>query len=370
MMFSTDNTGDSAMLDRVPAFGTIAYDDVVRFHGHSCPGLAYGWRMTVTALAALRIRERARDEELVAIVENDACGVDALQYLTGCTFGKGNLIFRDWGKMAFTLIRRDMGAAVRVRVKTGGPVREMAREEQTRWILTGPEEEIVDCEAVTPIIPDAAAGMPSVICVRCGERTMETRTVTSEKGPLCRPCAIECMPGILLEKRMKPEQIIRILDMKPLAGEGGLFAEVYRSEKTIAVGGCPDGESGSRNLMTSIYYILTPGQISRMHRVASDEIFHLLAGGPVRMVRLDERSGSGDSVVLGLDMDAGERPMVVVRAGTWQGMELLPGAAFALFGCTVAPGFDPADFELGCRDSLIAGWPSFACIIDRLMRAC
>jgi len=69
---------------------------VVRFHGHLCPGLAIGYRMTRAALAALGAG-RAEDEDLVAVVENDACGVDAVQYLSGCTFGKGNLIFRDVG---------------------------------------------------------------------------------------------------------------------------------------------------------------------------------------------------------------------------------------------------------------------------------
>ena len=89
------------------------YDDLIAFHGHSCPGLAIGYRMANAALSFLS-QGRAADEELVAIVENDACGVDALQYLTGCTFGKGNLIFKDYGKNVYTLYCRKSRKGVRV----------------------------------------------------------------------------------------------------------------------------------------------------------------------------------------------------------------------------------------------------------------
>lgn len=365
-MSSIDATGNSEMNNSAPVFGAITYDEVVRFHGHTCPGLAYGWRMTVTALQALDIRERARDEELVAIVENDACGVDAVQYLTGCTFGKGNLIFRDWGKMAYTLIRRDTGAGVRVRIRSGEKHREMSREERRRWILTGPVEEILVCDPVKPVIPATAAAMPSVTCVRCGERTMETRTVAAENGPLCIPCAHVVMPGGVSMPSLKSERIIRTLDLNPLPEEDGLFNEVYRAEETLPVDALPERYSGNRSIATSIYYMLTPGIVSRMHRVASDEIFHLLAGGPVRMLQLGHDTGESREIVLGMDLEAGQRPMAVVPAGIWQGMALMPGAAFALFGCTVAPGFAFDDFELGHRDTLIQNWPAFADKIKQL----
>ena len=82
------------------------------FHGHICIGLTIGYRVAHRALAALR-EKRAPDEEIIAIVENDACGVDAIQWLLGCTLGKGNLIFRDQGKHAFTIFRRDTGELLR-----------------------------------------------------------------------------------------------------------------------------------------------------------------------------------------------------------------------------------------------------------------
>ncbi|MCJ7521253.1 MAG: formylmethanofuran dehydrogenase subunit E family protein, partial [Dehalococcoidia bacterium] len=90
-----------------------SYEDLIAFHGHSCPGLAIGYRMSKAALSFLS-GSRAKDEEIVAIVENDACGVDALQCLSGCTFGKGNLIFKDYGKQVFTLYNRRSRKGVRV----------------------------------------------------------------------------------------------------------------------------------------------------------------------------------------------------------------------------------------------------------------
>ena len=80
----------------------MTYEEIIQFHGHDCPGLAMGYRMATAAMKNLE-SFRADDEELVAIVENDACGVDALQCITGCTFGKGNLLFRDYGKHVYTI---------------------------------------------------------------------------------------------------------------------------------------------------------------------------------------------------------------------------------------------------------------------------
>ena len=83
------------------------------FHGHICPGLSIGYRAAKEAM--FRISEsRSEDEEVLAIVETDACSADAVQVLTGCTFGKGNFIYKDFGKMALTLLSRNTGKGVRV----------------------------------------------------------------------------------------------------------------------------------------------------------------------------------------------------------------------------------------------------------------
>src|SRR5512140_2145219 len=87
--------------------------ETIQFHGHLCPGLALGYRVAKAALRELHA-ERPHDEELVAVVENDSCAADAIQYITGCTFGKGNLIFRDYGKHVYTFFNRRTGKAIRI----------------------------------------------------------------------------------------------------------------------------------------------------------------------------------------------------------------------------------------------------------------
>src|SRR5574342_220054 len=87
--------------------------EAIQFHGHLCPGLALGYRVAKAALRELQA-ERPQDEELVAIVENDSCSADAVQFITGCTFGKGNLIFRDYGKHVYTFYNRRTGKGLRI----------------------------------------------------------------------------------------------------------------------------------------------------------------------------------------------------------------------------------------------------------------
>lgn len=166
------------------------YDEVVRFHGHSCPGLAVGYRMTLAALDALGV-ERAEDEELVAVVENDACGVDAVQYVAGCTLGKGNLVFRDWGKPVYTFFSRRTGRGVRVLAHLRGlpPGLGEDRGARVRWILTAPAEEILTLRAVTEEPPPLARIRSSVPCAECGEPVMETRLRDVGGRRVCTPCA-------------------------------------------------------------------------------------------------------------------------------------------------------------------------------------
>jgi len=168
----------------------MQYDDMIAFHGHSCPGLATGYAMTMAALDALG-EDRAPDEELVAIVENDACGVDALQYLSGCTFGKGNLIFHDYGKHVYTLYSRQTRRGVRVswdRGKAPEAVRE-DRERYIEWLKSPAARQCAQVREVTIDAPEPARIRDSVPCARCGEATMETRTRTIDGESVCIPCA-------------------------------------------------------------------------------------------------------------------------------------------------------------------------------------
>jgi len=150
---------------------------------------------------------------------------------------------------------------------------------------------------------------------------------------------------------LSPEQIISLLDLKPHPLEGGFFAETYRSASPA-----PDGH---RSLATAIYYLLRPGQVSAMHRLASDEIFHFYAGDPVELLLLFAH-GDARRVTLGNDLEAGHRPQVVVPAGAWQGSAIAAGGKVALLGTTVSPGFTPADFELGDIEALARDWPTVA----------
>jgi formylmethanofuran dehydrogenase subunit E len=168
--------------------------EVIRFHGHMCPGLAIGYRAAKIALEKLGTT-RAEDEELIAIVENDSCSTDAVQWLTGCTFGKGNLIFRDYGKQVFTFAVRPTGEAVRVALKQDyirqGESAEQDRETRIRHLLSAPIQDVFDVEETTIVLPMTAQTHDSVACEECGEGVMATRTVKLAGRILCIPCSQE-----------------------------------------------------------------------------------------------------------------------------------------------------------------------------------
>jgi len=163
----------------------------VEFHGHFCPGLLVGWRAARAGLAALG-SSRSEDEELIAIVENNSCAVDAVQVLTGATFGKGNLFFRDHGKQVFTFARRPSREAVRVALKAGvfgepAP----SREERTRLLMTAADEQLFEISKITLELPPEAEIRKSALCAACGEPVMDSRTVERNGRLFCRPCARE-----------------------------------------------------------------------------------------------------------------------------------------------------------------------------------
>ena len=163
----------------------------------------------------------------------------------------------------------------------------------------------------------------------------------------------------------KADDIIRLLDLQPLAMEGGFFRETYRSTRRLTPSclGAPFKQEKAAG--TAIYYLLTPETSSALHRLPTDEIFHHYCGGAVEMLQLWP-DGRTSIVLLGSDLPAGQRPQVVVPAGVWQGSRLLPGAEFALMGTTMAPGFDYADFESGVRDYLIGCYPAEEAMIRLL----
>jgi len=161
------------------------------------------------------------------------------------------------------------------------------------------------------------------------------------------------------------EEIIRMLDLAPLEPEGGYFRETYRCAESVAAESLPDRYGGPRSVSTAIYYLLTPETHSKLHRVASDEVFHFLLGDPVTMLQLSD-DDPPRTLTIGPDLAAGQSPQVVVPRGTWQGCRLADGGAVALMGVTVAPGFDYADFEPADADVLIARWPDAEAMIRQL----
>ena len=151
---------------------------------------------------------------------------------------------------------------------------------------------------------------------------------------------------------MTAEEIIRILDLKLLPEEGGMYRETYRSDELIARGALPGRYGKSKCYCTAIYYLLTPDMFSAIHRVPSEEIFHFYLGDPVTMLQLHP-DGSSQTVTLGQDIVAGQQLQVIVPRGVWQGAFLNEGGKFALMGTTVAPGFDFSDYESGARAPLL-----------------
>jgi uncharacterized protein len=161
------------------------------------------------------------------------------------------------------------------------------------------------------------------------------------------------------------DDLIRHLKLQPHPKEGGYFRETYRADDAWPATALPARYLGDRCAGTAIYYLLTPATFSALHRLQTDEIFHFYLGSPVRMLQLLP-DGSGRTIVLGPDLLAGQQVQVVVPRGVWQGSLLEPGGDFALLGCTVAPGFEYADYESGGRPELLAQYPAFAKLIRRL----
>ena len=190
------------------------YNEAVAFHGHSCPGLALGYRAAEYALQHLRAG-RSEDEDLVAVVENDACGVDAIQLVAGCSAGKGNLVLRDFGKHVYTFIDRRSNRAIRLVQRPGpviqriDPLASALREkvmagtatpaEQKEFsvrqaaviekILEIPFDELFIAREVKPEIPARAKLFASVPCAVCGEMVAEHRARVREGKFICIPCA-------------------------------------------------------------------------------------------------------------------------------------------------------------------------------------
>lgn len=189
---------------------TKCIQETTAFHGHWCPGLALGIRVAEWAVNEMG---KSPDEEIVAVVETDMCGVDAIQFLTGCTFGKGNLIHRDYGKNAFSFYRRRDGKAMRLvakpdlfgekgrllgrlhrkKLREGLNEEEARRLERTReeistHIMEAPLQELFEMKKPIEPVPRKARILTSLTCESCGEQMMESRSRRFQEQILCIPC--------------------------------------------------------------------------------------------------------------------------------------------------------------------------------------
>jgi uncharacterized protein len=162
---------------------------------------------------------------------------------------------------------------------------------------------------------------------------------------------------------MKVQEIINLLQLKSHPKEKGYFRETYRSGEKLIWESLPARYDGTRSFCTAIYFLLTANGFSEMHRLKSDEIFHFYDGDSAELLMLPP-DGNAELLKFGRSIEKGERPQIIIPAGCWQGMRTL--GEYTLFGCTVSPGFEYADYEKGSRKELIARYPEFAKKITQL----
>ena len=165
---------------------------------------------------------------------------------------------------------------------------------------------------------------------------------------------------------MSAEYWIEKLDLLPHP-EGGCYREVYRCSESCHACGLPVRFGADRTFSTAIYFLLQAGGFSAFHRIKSDEIWHHYDGGDLEILVIHP-DGDLQRVILGKQR-AEARPMVVVPHGSWFAARLSPGQGYVLCGCTVAPGFDFADFEMAARTELVRHFPQHAGVIGQLTRS-
>ncbi|PIP77618.1 MAG: hypothetical protein COW85_08140 [Ignavibacteria bacterium CG22_combo_CG10-13_8_21_14_all_37_15] len=149
--------------------------------------------------------------------------------------------------------------------------------------------------------------------------------------------------------------------------EGGYYAEVYRSEEVMTLGALPDRYSGERNVSTSIYFLLDKVDVSHFHKLQSDEIWHFYYGSSLT-IHLIDGAGNYSAQKLGRNLEVGEVLQFVIPRLTWFAAEVNDKKSFSLIGCTVAPGFDFADFELAKREELVLQFSALKKIIERFAK--
>lgn len=167
-------------------------------------------------------------------------------------------------------------------------------------------------------------------------------------------------------KIMTAKQYIRLLNLHPHP-EGGFYKQTHQSNEFVPAKALPERFSGSRPFSTAIYYLLEQGDFSSFHKIKSDECWHFYSGGTL-YIHVIGTDRNYFCIKLGSSLQNGEVFQFIVPAGAWFAAEPAPGTEFVLTGCTVAPGFDFEDFEMGNRDTLLTLFPQHYAIINQLCR--
>jgi len=162
------------------------------------------------------------------------------------------------------------------------------------------------------------------------------------------------------------ERIIDKLNLMPHP-EGGYFRETYRDALKLDKDSLGPEYTGDRNCATCIYFLLTSDSFSAFHKIRQDEIWHFYQGAPIRL-HLISPQGEYSNVLIGSDMDQGQMPQFVVPKGFWFAGATVNDNDYSLLGCTVSPGFDFDDFELGRREELISSFPQHRELIVEFTR--
>lgn len=168
-----------------------------------------------------------------------------------------------------------------------------------------------------------------------------------------------------MDSNSRVQEIVASLEMQSHP-EGGFYKETYRSSGVIPKEVLGDNFSGDRNYATAIYFLITANNFSAFHRIQQDEIWHFYEGDPLSVhIIIDGKYKKFD---VGVDFGKGQLPQLVVPAGCWFASSVQQGGDYSLVGCTVAPGFDFEDFELGGKESLSRMFPDCQSVINKYTR--
>jgi len=157
---------------------------------------------------------------------------------------------------------------------------------------------------------------------------------------------------------MTADQIIKILDLVPLPGEGGYFRETFKSTHLLGAACLPENYNIPHSFSSVIYYLITPESFSAMHKLPTEEIWHFYLGDPAQQIQILP-NGEVKQIRIGNQIFDGDVPQVIVPAHCWQGTKLVEGGQFALFATTMSPGFEFSDFVVADKNALIKSNPLF-----------